>query len=439
MPADSNGFSDPFLRIQVGSDIQKSKIVKRNLHPIFCEGFVFELPPGTPAINFTVFDHDRLGSSDFLGCCNFPLGDVSEGVTVKKWLQLRGRNSGEVVSGYLQLHVTVILAPLPLKPRRADDNKLIFPVAAQWLGAGVIEIVALSARDLNAMDEAIALSDPFVVASCTPDNSVKCEPVSGTCNPVWNVPLVLRIPAGQNSVLVHLYDKDRLGSDSMGCLCIDIASLEVGNYTEGWHLLSGADDSHPVFGAIRLGLCLHRQPACSQSDAASWGLMQIAIDQGRDLLVVDHSSTFVEIDCSGSRTLSRSEVGCDPMWRWQTTLEVPKGCCVLRATLKQLHSNGIDTIRLGYVALFIAEIDEGREFDEWFSLQAHKPDDPVSGSIRIKLVYERKCQGTLGAIRPSDATIPGASLRVPPVGIATVSIIAVACGGYHCTDKGQRL
>jgi hypothetical protein len=422
--ADSNGFSDPFVRIQVGLDSQKSKVVKRNLHPIFCEGFVFELPSGTPAINVTFFDHDRVGTNDFLGCCNFPLGDVSEGVTVKKWMQLRGRNTGELVSGYVQLHVTVILAPLPLKPKRADDNKLVFPVAAQWLGAGVIEVVAICARDTCAMDEAVALSDPYVAASCTPENVVKCEPVSGTCNPIWNSPLVLRIPAGQSIVLVQVFDKDRFGSDSMGVVCVDITSLEVGNYTEGWHLLSGSDESHSVFGAIRLGLCLHRQPASSQSDASSWGMMKIALDQGRDLLVVEHSSTFVEIDCNGSRIMSRSEVGCDPSWRWQTTLEVPKGCGVLRATLKQFHSNGIDTIRLGYVALFIAEIDEGREYDEWFSLQSFKPDDPVSGSIRIKLVYERKCQGALGALRPSDATIPGASTRVPPVGVATVSVIA---------------
>ena len=424
MPADSNGFSDPFVRIQVGSESQKSKVVKRNLHPVFCEGFMFELPPGTPAINVTIFDHDRIGSSDFLGCCNFPLGDVSEGLTVKKWLQLRGRTASETVSGYVQLHVTVIMAPLPLKPKRADDNQLVFPVAAQWLGAGVIEVVALCARDINAMDDAVALSDPFVNVSCTSDNSVKCDPVPGTCNPIWNVPLVLRIPAGQSLIHVQLFDQDRFGSDAMGIVCVDITSLEVGNYTEGWHLLSGSDESHPVFGAIRLGLCLHRLPASSQSDALSWGMIKIAVDQGRDLLVVEHSSTFVEMDCSGSRVMSRSEVGCDPSWRWQTTLEVPKGCGVLRATLKQLHSNGIDVIRLGYVALFIAEIDEGREYDEWFSLQSFKPDDPVSGSLRLKLVYERKCQGAAGALRPSDATIPGASTRVPPVGVATVSIIA---------------
>ena len=49
MPADSNGFSDPFVRIQVGSVSEKGKVVKRNLHPIFCEGFLFELPSGTPA------------------------------------------------------------------------------------------------------------------------------------------------------------------------------------------------------------------------------------------------------------------------------------------------------------------------------------------------------------------------------------------------------
>ncbi len=421
---DSNGFSDPFVRIQVGSDSQKSKVVKRNLHPIFCEGFVFELPSGTPAINITLFDHDRIGTNDFLGCCNFPLGDVSEGVTVKKWLQLRGRNTGEVVSGYVQLHVTVIMAALPLKTKRAEDNKLVFPVSAQWLGAGVVEVVAICARDTSAMDEAVALSDPFVTVSCTPENSVKCEPVSGTCNPVWNIPLVVRVPAGQSVVHVQIFDKDRIGSDSMGVVCVDIGSLEVGNYIEGWHMLSGSDERNAVFGAIRLGLCLHRQPASSQSDASSWGMVKIAIDQGRDLLVAERSSTFVEIDCNGSRVLSRSEIGCDPSWRWQTTLEVPKGCSVLRATLKQLHANGIDTVRLGYVALFIAEVDEGREFDEWFSLQSFKPDDPVSGSIRIKLVYERKCQGALGSLRPSDATIPGASTRVPPVGVATVSVIA---------------
>ncbi|GFG37250.1 hypothetical protein Cfor_10943 [Coptotermes formosanus] len=92
-PMDSNGFSDPFVKLRLKPDPfhrkYKTSIKWKNLNPLFNEEFVFdtkmtELPK--QALEITVWDKDYGKSNDYLG--GLQLGWHSKGERLKHWLDM---------------------------------------------------------------------------------------------------------------------------------------------------------------------------------------------------------------------------------------------------------------------------------------------------------------------------------------------------------------
>ncbi|KAJ6636318.1 Double C2-like domain-containing protein beta [Pseudolycoriella hygida] len=90
MAKDKNGFSDPFVKLQMRPDSQKKKfkssIKWRTLNPIFNEEFAFETRPNDldkQLLLLTVWDKDLGKSNDFLG--SLILGGNSKGRRLKQW------------------------------------------------------------------------------------------------------------------------------------------------------------------------------------------------------------------------------------------------------------------------------------------------------------------------------------------------------------------
>ncbi|XP_055696209.1 synaptotagmin-10 [Lutzomyia longipalpis] len=90
LPMDNNGFSDPFVKIQLKPDSHRKKfktsIKWRNLNPVFNEEFMFESRPNDFDKQFliiTVWDKDFGKSNDFLG--SLMLGPTSKGRRLKQW------------------------------------------------------------------------------------------------------------------------------------------------------------------------------------------------------------------------------------------------------------------------------------------------------------------------------------------------------------------
>ncbi|XP_037881195.1 synaptotagmin-like protein 4 isoform X1 [Glossina fuscipes] len=92
IPMDSNGSSDPFIKLQLKPDFHRNKKYKtsikwRTLNPIYNEEFQFEASPhdlNKQCLILTVWDKDLGKSNDFLG--SLVIGHNSKGERLQQWL-----------------------------------------------------------------------------------------------------------------------------------------------------------------------------------------------------------------------------------------------------------------------------------------------------------------------------------------------------------------
>ncbi|CAH0696558.1 unnamed protein product [Spodoptera exigua] len=90
-PQDSNGYSDPFVKLHLDPDPyhkkHKTSIKWRNLNPVWNEEFLFETRPtelSRQNLTLTVWDKDYGKPNDFLG--SLVLGASSKGRRLKHWM-----------------------------------------------------------------------------------------------------------------------------------------------------------------------------------------------------------------------------------------------------------------------------------------------------------------------------------------------------------------
>ncbi|KAL5699948.1 hypothetical protein ACHQM5_025463 [Ranunculus cassubicifolius] len=78
LPAmDLNGLSDPYVRIQVGKQRFKTKVVPKNLNPIWSEDFVFRVDDlKKDDLIVSVFDEDKYFNDDFIGYVKLSVSKV---------------------------------------------------------------------------------------------------------------------------------------------------------------------------------------------------------------------------------------------------------------------------------------------------------------------------------------------------------------------------
>jgi hypothetical protein len=61
------GSSDPYVELVVGKQKQKTKVVKKDLNPVFVEKFSFKAADAQIPLQVLIHDHDDFGTNDFLG------------------------------------------------------------------------------------------------------------------------------------------------------------------------------------------------------------------------------------------------------------------------------------------------------------------------------------------------------------------------------------
>ncbi|KAG8087292.1 hypothetical protein GUJ93_ZPchr0010g9308 [Zizania palustris] len=88
---DSNGFSDPYVKLQLGKQRFKTKVVKKNLNPTWDQEFSFSISgDALDVLKLYVYDEDMIGTDDFLGQVKVPLEDVlaDNFMLGMRWFQL---------------------------------------------------------------------------------------------------------------------------------------------------------------------------------------------------------------------------------------------------------------------------------------------------------------------------------------------------------------
>ncbi|KAI4296073.1 hypothetical protein L6164_036062 [Bauhinia variegata] len=75
-PTDSNGLGDPYVRLQLGKQRFKTKVIKKSLNPQWDEEFSFRVDDLNEELVVSVMDEDRYFNDDFMGQLKVPISLV---------------------------------------------------------------------------------------------------------------------------------------------------------------------------------------------------------------------------------------------------------------------------------------------------------------------------------------------------------------------------
>ena len=82
-----DGTSDPYVRITINGQMQKTKVCHRTTQPKFFQSFQFDIIPGQQ-ITFEIFSFDEVGRDDLLGSVVHSLTALHQGQVCDLWLPL---------------------------------------------------------------------------------------------------------------------------------------------------------------------------------------------------------------------------------------------------------------------------------------------------------------------------------------------------------------
>ncbi|XP_047063011.1 C2 and GRAM domain-containing protein At1g03370-like [Lolium rigidum] len=109
---DFNGFSDPYVKLQVGKQRFKTKVVKMNLNPEWDQEFSWVVADVREVLKLDVYDEDMIGTDDFLGQVTVPLEDIlaAEDLSLgTRWYQLlpKGKSDKAVDCGEICVAISL--------------------------------------------------------------------------------------------------------------------------------------------------------------------------------------------------------------------------------------------------------------------------------------------------------------------------------------------
>lgn len=73
---DLNGSSDPYVRLQLGKQRSRTKVVKKSLNPTWDEEFIFKVDDLNEELVVNVLDEDKYFNDDFVGYVTIPIARV---------------------------------------------------------------------------------------------------------------------------------------------------------------------------------------------------------------------------------------------------------------------------------------------------------------------------------------------------------------------------
>ncbi|TRY55276.1 hypothetical protein DNTS_015755 [Danionella cerebrum] len=112
------GKSDPYVKIQIGGETFKSRVVKENLNPTWNEMYEVVLTelPGQE-LTLEVFDKDMDMKDDFMGRLKMNLSDIISSQWMNEWFPLSGVKRGRV-------HLVLVWLPTLTQPEKLQQVML---------------------------------------------------------------------------------------------------------------------------------------------------------------------------------------------------------------------------------------------------------------------------------------------------------------------------
>ncbi|PNY12309.1 C2 and gram domain-containing protein at1g03370-like protein [Trifolium pratense] len=109
-PMDPNGLSDPYVRLQLGKQRFRTKVIKKNLNPKWDEEFSFKVDDLKEELLISVMDEDKFLIDDFIGQLKVPMSlvfdeEIKSLGTAWYSLQPKSKKSKNKESGELRLSI----------------------------------------------------------------------------------------------------------------------------------------------------------------------------------------------------------------------------------------------------------------------------------------------------------------------------------------------
>ncbi|CEO96492.1 hypothetical protein PBRA_005101 [Plasmodiophora brassicae] len=102
--------SDPYVIFALGKNCAKSKIIRRNINPVWNETFGFRIneEDDQAVLRVLVFDFDNFTADHFIGSVEINLFGLQRGEMVDRWVDLQNVKTGQL---RLQFHRSILTSP----------------------------------------------------------------------------------------------------------------------------------------------------------------------------------------------------------------------------------------------------------------------------------------------------------------------------------------
>ncbi|ESO10061.1 hypothetical protein HELRODRAFT_97320 [Helobdella robusta] len=254
---DDNGFSDPYVKFQLGNEKFKSKCKLKTLNPKWVETFDIDwLESDQSYLDINVYDHDVGGKDDVLGRAKLDLTSYEPNRTHNLKVDLEDgggylilllticpfdRNDDEVDSVQQQQKLTLKFS--------SSNEQSIYRSFQDISDVGHLVLTIHQARGLAAADIG-GKSDPFCVVELV-NTRLQTHTDFKTLNPKWGKEFYIQV-TDIHSVLeitVLDYDKNKK-SEFLGKVAIPLLRIE--NDRRKWYALKDKKLQQPSKGSIEI-------------------------------------------------------------------------------------------------------------------------------------------------------------------------------------------
>ncbi|XP_053127657.1 multiple C2 and transmembrane domain-containing protein 2 isoform X2 [Hemicordylus capensis] len=237
---DRCGTSDPYVKFKLnGKTLYKSKVIYKNLNPIWDETVVLPIQALDQKLRVKVYDRD-LTTSDFMGSAVVTLGELELNKTSEKILKLEDPNSLESDMGVIVLDLKLAVKQGDIKRNKwANLRKRSTPKASFIRPARLVD--SLQKSQLWNATVAIALlegknipggavTQMFVLLKMGDEkykSKVSMQTVVKSANPQWREPFDFHYFSDRKDVLeIEVWGKDNKKHEEVLGICkVDVSAL----------------------------------------------------------------------------------------------------------------------------------------------------------------------------------------------------------------------
>ncbi|KAL3818150.1 hypothetical protein ACJIZ3_004055 [Penstemon smallii] len=295
---DKIGKSDPYIKLQYGKVIRKTKSVQHSSNPIWNQKFEFDEIGGGEYLKIKCYTEETFGDES-IGSARVNLEGLVEGSVRDFYIPLEKVNAGE-----LRLQIEAV----------NDENSKgsLSSLANGWIELGVIEARDLVAADLR------GTSDPYVSVHYG-DSKRRTKIMYKTLNPKWHQ--TFEFPDNSSPLTLHVKDHNTLLPETdIGDCVVEYQMLAPNQMADKWIPLQGVKRGEIHVQVTRKVLELEKKPSVDSESSPTKVRDQLSTQMKETMMKLQ--SLIEDNDLEGvSRSLSELESLHDAQEEFMLQLE----------------------------------------------------------------------------------------------------------------------